>query len=235
MWQKGQKEGVGSLLVRHTADQKSPLDQEERNVVNRWSGHSREGAVLRCLGTCWWRRDDTGDVVFSLPSHQFSTVLFKIAHVSVENSSLLIPGLYLDASSLKPPASSLHSCVPDVFTQKSRNLDHHFPLSCLSVSVYLSTSLLDSLSFSGSFSYSPFLCLSLSYIQNRQIKEEIFHLAVKVLYSTYVKRAGSYFQEAGLSTPKLFSLPCAHSCHSCTVFIKVKVLFTSSYDALSEK
>ena len=82
----------------------------------------------------WWS--------FSHHLHTNFLVLFKAAHMSAENSSLLLPDLYLDANSFKPPASSQHSCVPDVYTQASRKpgTAPHSPVS-LHLCIFLSLSL----------------------------------------------------------------------------------------------
>lgn len=147
---------VWEAFAADTQSTRNLLPTRKREmVVGRWCGDSREGTVLRCSGTFWWRWDNTGEVVFSQPSLQLPTVLFKIAHISAENPSLLIPGLYLDASSLKPPASSRHSCVPDVFTQKARKPSNTAFLSL--VSLELCTFLL--LSSTLPLSLGPFLTL----------------------------------------------------------------------------
>ena len=93
-------------------------------------------------------------------------------------------------SYLHPASTAGSRCLP---TKSQEALERSFPLSCLSISVsfYLSPQL--SL-FLWSISHSLFLGLALSYIHNRQIKEERIHFAIKELYSTYMKRAGFYLQ-----------------------------------------
>ena len=95
---------MGSLLSGHTADQTSSpvLGRGARGlqVIHRWQGRSSS----QVGGMSWWS--------FSHHLHTSFLVLFK--------ASLLVPDLYLDANSFKPPASSQHSYVPDVYTQTSR-------------------------------------------------------------------------------------------------------------------
>ena len=103
---------VGILLSGHTADQtSSPVlgrGAHGQQVIHRWQGRSSS----QVWGMSRWS--------FSHHLHTNFLVLFKAAHMSAENSSPLVPDLYLDANSFKPPASSQHSCVPDVYTQTSR-------------------------------------------------------------------------------------------------------------------
>lgn len=121
---------MGCLLSGHAADRISPpapgRGRRGRQLIQR----HRRRSCSQVSGTSWWR--------CSHHLHANSPVLFKIAHMSAENSSLLMSDLNLDANSLKPPASSQHSCVPDVFTQKARGPWKQLPLSRLSVSFYLS-------------------------------------------------------------------------------------------------
>lgn len=159
-----QKEGVGSLLCGHRVDQKS-LDQQEPDSSGRVTQRQGEGALLGCSSTFWWRWDNRGEVVFSPPSLQFPVVLFKIAHMAAENSSLLIPGLYLDAillSHLHPAGTAMcqmssHKKPGSLWTQLSSLLSlcsyasfHLSPQLSLflrvlfSLSVSTSVSLIDS-------------------------------------------------------------------------------------------
>lgn len=159
---------MGMLLTRHL------LDQEEGNVVSRWSTDSGAGPVLRCQA----HRGGSGLTQERWWSHHLRTnppVLLKIAHMPAENSSLLMPDLHSDINSLQPPASSQHSCVPEVFTQKAwRSLKTASPTSSLCIYLFLCLSL----SFSASllaFSPSPFyLCITHIFRFVKFQKKEFF-------------------------------------------------------------
>lgn len=101
----------------------------------------------------WWS--------FSHHLHTNFLVLFKAAHMSAENSSLLVPDLYLDANSQATCIQPAQLCARCLHTNIQEAPGGQLPF-CLSASLYLSVSLPVSFISPSSLDFS----LSLLYFQN---------------------------------------------------------------------